>query len=89
MCKPYALRVAHTVYGQAVCATCSAYSLWSSLMRYVYRIWLMVKPYALRVVHTAYGQAIYATCIRLDHMLYALRVALKAWGQAICTTCSA
>ena len=61
MGKPYALHVAHTAYGQAICATCSAYGLRSSHMLHS-AYGLIVKPYALYVVHTAYGQAICATC---------------------------
>ena len=66
--KSYALHVAHMAYGQAICAihvmhtaygqavictTCNAYGLWTSHMRYMKRIRLMVMSYALHVTHTA------------------------------------
>ena len=67
MVKSYALHVAHTAYGQAICAihvmhmaygqavcsTCNAYGLRTSHMRYMKRIQLMVMSYALHVTHTA------------------------------------
>ena len=40
--KPYALHVAHIASGQAICATCSAYSLWLSHMHAILSLHIVV-----------------------------------------------